>query len=617
MHRDQGARLPRRRRRGYAGLLALPLVVGCYTGRSGGGQASEGSDGSGGSVDESGADSTGAGEGTDVFACDPQRTPPSLPLRRLSKRQYMNAISDLVAFLLPEQAATIVDATATDFTRFPDDVPTGPLGDYGAYARLDQTVHQETVDATYFVATSIAAALTSTDDRMGVAVGDCATNDDAGDDDDCIDALIRRLGERALRRAIDDDDVAFYRAVAGAPPFEAADYADVIGMLLMAPELLYFVEHGDPDSSDVDPAPLLAYELASRLSFHFWQTIPDEQLLAAARDGTLATADGYAAQVDRLVGDPRTRDSIATFFAEWLKNGSLAELDSRVGTPVFDAFAGDFVPGPDLRERMFQEVTDMGLYYALDTPGTFEELFGSRLSFARTDDLAQLYGVSAWDGQGPPPSFADDERIGLLARAALVATGSANTRPIMKGVFIRKGLLCQDIPPPPPDAAANPPELSDAMTTREVVEQLTEQEGSQCAGCHATLINALGFATENFDALGRLRTTQVLYDPDTAEVVGEQPVDTTSIPRIDGDDETVSTGVGDLTTLMLDSGVPQACFVRQYHRFTFGRSEDVEADGCALAAMHQLVQDGQPIAAVLREVAMSDAFRQRSFAGGQ
>jgi hypothetical protein len=68
---------------------------------------------------------------------------------------------------------------------------------------------------------------------------------------------------------------------------------------------------------------------------------------------------------------------------------------------------------------------------------------------------------------------------------------------------------------------------------------------------------------------------------------------------------------------MIDSGAPQACFVRQYHRFTFGRAEDVVADGCALAAMHQLVEDGAPIEAVLREVAMTDAFRQRTFEGAQ
>ncbi|HWB76275.1 MAG TPA: DUF1592 domain-containing protein [Nannocystaceae bacterium] len=602
-----------RNRRRSCGL-ALCFVAGCYTGRSGDGQASGGGDASGGGTDESGgADTTGADEGTPFFACDPELTPPSLPLRRLSRHQYEHAITDLVAFMLPSEAAAIVDAHADAFAKFPPDV----VGDYGAYARLDQTVHQETVDATYAVATAIAGQLTASDERLATVVGACATNDDAADDDACLDDFIARLGERALRRAIVADDVAFYRDVAAAPPFEPADYADVIGMLLMAPELVYFVEHGAPESGEVDPAPLSSYELASRLSFHFWQTIPDDELFAAARDGSLATDEGYAAQLDRMVGDPRTRASVETFFAEWLKNGSLAELDSRLGTPVFDAFAGDFVPGPDLRERMFQEVTDLGLHYALDADGTFDEMFASRLSFARTDDLAQLYGVEVWNGEGTPPTFADEARVGLLSRAALVATGSANTRPIMKGVYIRKGLLCQEIPPPPDNAAANPPELSDSMTTREVVEQLTEQPGSQCAGCHATLINPLGFATENFDALGRVRDTQVLYDPDTAAIVDEKPIDTRSVPRLDGGDETVSTGVGDLTTMMLDSGAPQACFVRQYHRFTFGRAEDVVADGCALAAMHQRVVDGEPIAAVLREVAMSDAFRQRTFEGAQ
>lgn len=549
---------------------------------------------------------------TPGFTCDSAAVPATPPLRRLSRQQHRNAVGDLVSYLLPGDAPAIVANAAALFDAVPPDKREGPGGKFGAYTRLDQTVHQEYVDATYQIATFVGAELTASPSRLGAVAGDCATNPDAGDDDACLDDFIRRFGERALRRPVSDEDIAFYRAVAGAPPFDPPDYADVIGLLLTAPSMLYFVEHGTGDSAVV---PVTSYELAARLSFHFWQTTPDEELLAAARSGALATPEGYEAQLDRLVDDPRTRASIASFFSEWLYREDLEELDTRLGTPVFDAFIGDFVPGPELRERMFAEVTDMALYYTFDSGGTFSDLFTSTQSFARTDDLATLYGVPVWDGTSPPPELPDGSRVGLLTRAALLATGSANTRPIMKGVFLRKAILCDEIPPPPANANSKKPELSKTYSTRQVVEQVTEQPGTVCAGCHAGFINPLGFATENFDALGRSRKSQVLYDPETGEVVGEAPIDTSSVPMVTTGETAPSKGAADLSRLMVESGKPQACFARQYFRFTFGRAESIDTDGCALAALHGRMSEGESLRDVLRSVALIDAFRMRSFDG--
>ncbi|HTJ84615.1 MAG TPA: DUF1592 domain-containing protein, partial [Polyangiaceae bacterium] len=476
--------------------------------------------------------------------------------------------------------------------------------------RLDQAVQQEHVDATYAIAVAAGKAMTSTPARLGALAGACATDTDATNDDMCLDAFIRRFGERALRMAVTDDDVTFYRGPAGAAPFDAADYADVTALLMTAPQALYLVEHGDTsDSSDFTD--LGAYELASRLSYHFWQTMPDEELLDAARSGALLTEEGYAAQVNRVFEDPRAREAVAELFSNWLDNTTLEELDSRSGTPVFDAFAGDFTPGPDLREHMLAEVVDSATWYAFDGAGSFDDFFASDRSFARTEDLAAIYGVSVWDGASDPPAFQDDAHAGLITRAAYVATGSANTRPIMKGVFLRKALLCDDIAPPPPNAAANPPMLSETATTRQVVEQLTANQ--PCAGCHKLQINPLGFATENFDALGRVRTAQAVFDETTGAPSGSLPIDTTSVPHIDTGDDTPSTGARDVSRLMLESPKPHACFARQYFRFTFGRTEDLDTDGCVLADVKTSLDEGAPLAESLRAVAMSPAFRKRSF----
>jgi Protein of unknown function (DUF1588)/Protein of unknown function (DUF1592)/Protein of unknown function (DUF1585) len=542
------------------------------------------------------------------FVCDENIVQVTLPLRRLSHTQYVNAVSDLLRHVLPAEADAVIAELAPLFDQVPDDQRIGPEH-YARFSRLDQAVQQDHVDATYDVANAVGAAL-GVGPRLAEVFGSCAADADPSNDDICVDEFIRSFGERALRRAVTDDDVAFYRQPAGVAPFDAADYADVAALMLTSPWMLYVVEHG-PDGSDAEKVALGPYEIASRLSLHFWQTIPDEELLAAARSGELASDDGYRAQVERVFAHPRTKAALGAYFGEWLENTDLDDLDSRLGMPVFDAFIGDFTPGPDLRARMLQEVVDSALYYGYDAEGTLEDFYANNRSFAKTDDLASLYGAPVWDGSSEPPVMADAARTGLLTRAAFLATGSANTRPIMKGVFVRTALLCDEIPAPPANAAATPPDLSANLTTREVVEELTHQ--GSCAGCHQTVINALGFATENFDALGRVRSEQTFYDEATGAVVGSKPVDTVSEPRVESADDSISNGAADLTQLILDSPKPYACFTRQYFRFTFGRIEDLDADACALADVKQALDDGRPLTDVLRTIALSDQFRERTF----
>ncbi len=120
--------------------------------------------------------------------------------------------------------------------------------------------------------------------------------------------------------------------------------------------------------------------------------------------------------------------------------------------PDFDAFRGDFTPTSDTREHMLAEVQRMARYYSVDAPASFDTFFSSDRSFAENQDIADIYGVSVWSG-GEPPAL-PDERQGITTRALLLSSGSATTHPIMKGVFLRKAILCDEVPPPPGDAMA-------------------------------------------------------------------------------------------------------------------------------------------------------------------
>ncbi len=393
---------------------------------------------------------------------------------------------------------------------------------------------------------------------------------------------------------------------------DPAAYADVIGVLLNAPEFLYFVEHGAaavPNHASVYE--LSAYELAARLSYQLGQTLPDTELAATAANGTLLTPTVFQAQVARMIASPRAQTALHEFWEDWMRVTDVPALNAKVADPVFKAFAGDDLPGATLNQSMIDDVVGLVDYYTWEKPATVGSLITSELSFARAPELAKIYGVPVWDGVAAPPLFPVGQRPGLLTRALFLSTGSANTRPIMKGVFIRKNVLCDSIPPPPPGANAKPPELEPGLTTRETVEKITQQPGTVCGACHAAIINPLGFATEGFDSLGRFRTEQKLYDA-TGMPTGSKPVKTDGVPQVVlGDPEAVSTP-SELMALVQSSSKVEACLARNFFRYTYARWEDTTTDGCALEDARKALVNGK-ISDLLSAAALTPDFRRRNF----
>lgn len=548
-----------------------------------------------------------------MFACDERAGPEADRLRRLTMTQYRNTLRDLATWALgdPDEARAALGVAGVAGLPTDRRAPTA-REPHGSYRRLDQAIEQTHVDETYRVASGLAGALT-TPDRIGRLAGDCAIDSDRTNDEACLADFIRGFGARALRRPLDADDEAFYRAVYGSDPTaDPAAYADTITVMLSAPEFLFFVEHGDAEvATQPGTYALSPYELASRLSYHFWQTLPDDELWDAAADGSLLEPQVLEAQVERLLADPRARATMAEMFEDWLRLEELPLLDASNQDPVFAAFAGPDLPDPELRQQAIDEALDLLAYYTWTAPAGVEALLTSALSFARRQPLARLYGVDPWDGASPPAASLD-ERTGLLARLWFLASGSANTRPIKRGVFVRKYLLCDELAPPPASANAVAPPLRTDQTTRQVVEELTEHPDTVCASCHATLINPLGFAFESFDALGRVRFEQRLFGDGGVEL-GALPIDTTSVPQVILGDGRATAGHDELIGRMLESGKVEACLARQYFRFTFGRYEDLSRDGCALERLRSRLASSGQLRALIKEAALLPELRQRRF----
>lgn len=541
--------------------------------------------------------------------CDPSAKPPVDVLRRLTTTQYRTSVDAFVTNLLADPNAPSLIKDLPSLQNLPTDQrEKSPEDEHGSYRRLDQTLQAARTESVYLAGVEIGVALTR-GPNLEKVVGACATDGNAANDADCIDGFVRKIAPHLLRRPATDADVTFYRRVYGASTAQDADaYADVLGVMLNASEFLYFVEHGDKVVAGNVYA-LGPYELASRLAYQLWDGPPDTALWSAAADGSILSEAGYTAQVERMFADARTAKTIREFYRDWVKLEDLPALDLRNGDALFRNFAGDNVPTPTLRTEMIDDALGTLDYLTWNQRAGLGDLFRSQVNVNKGSELAKIYGMPAWSGSGAPPNFGA-ARPGLFTRALFLSTGSATTRPIMKGVFLRTAILCDTIGAPPASVKLTPPDLRPDMTTREVVEELTERPGTECAGCHQVSINGLGFPTEGFDALGRIRTKQKMFDAQGGPV-GEKAIRTEAVPRVALEDARPVSGPSELMDRLAESKKPAGCFARNYFRFTYGRWE-TKGDLCMIKRSAEALEKGT-IPDMLRSLVMDPAFKQRVF----
>ncbi|HEY0138434.1 MAG TPA: DUF1592 domain-containing protein, partial [Nannocystis sp.] len=365
--------------------------------------------------------------------------------------------------------------------------------------------------------------------------------------------------------------------------------------LLMGPDFMYRVELGVPVPGDSEVVRLTSWELASRLSYLLWQGPPDDVLLDAAEADALATPEQLAMQVDRMLADPRARDTVQDYFRQLLELDELAQF-SKAGAPASI--------GPLLRaetERFIDHVV-------WESEGTLRELLSASYTII-PKELAYLYNViltefpaDAVPGEAYLVQLDPTQRAGLLTHGSLMsilATPSAS-RPIARGKFVREKLLCAAVPPPPPGVNATPPPPDPSATTREQYEQHAEDPA--CNGCHSTF-DGLGFAFEHYSAIGQYRLQE-----------NGKPIDASgSVPDIDIGGP-FTDGV-ELALRLADHELTLRCTTKQMLRFGYGRVEGLK-DACTIddLAAQFTAADGD-IKSLLRALTTTEAFLYRR-AGG-
>ena len=317
----------------------------------------------------------------------------------------------------------------------------------------------------------------------------------------CAREILERLARRAYRRPVTDRDVdplfGFYERRRATDGFEAGVQL-ALQRLLTDPEFLFRVERDPIDAAPGAPYPVSDLTLASRLSFFLWSSIPDEALLDAAVRGELRDPGVLDGHVRRMLADPRSSALVENFAGQWLllRNIPAVTPDPNL-FPTFDE---------NLRAA-FRRESELFVAHVIREDRSLVDLLDADYTFVN-ERLAAHYGIPGVYGNRFRRVTLDRRRGGLLGHGGLLTVTSYpnRTSPVLRGKWVLENLLGTPPPPPPPDVPSFPERgRGDApASVRELMEM--HRESPACAGCHAPM-DPLGFALENFDAIGRWRTT--------------------------------------------------------------------------------------------------------------
>ena len=312
------------------------------------------------------------------------------------------------------------------------------------------------------------------------------------------------LARRAYRRPLTNDDVrtlvGFYRSARAQQDFDAGIRAG-IELILVSPDFLFRISRDPAGAAPGTAYALPDVELASRLSFFLWSSIPDDELLDTAIGGKLHEPAVLDRQVRRMLSDKRARTALVqNFFANWLqtRNVWLLTPDLNQKFPWFD---------DNLRVAFVKEM-ELFLDAQLKGDRSIVDLLTSDQTFLN-EQLARHYGVSGVYGSHfRPVTVSDENRFGLLGKAALLSVTSYATRtaPTIRGKYLLENILAAPPPAPPPNIPALEETGKDGKprSVREMLE--VHRKNPVCASCHARM-DPLGLSLENFDAIGQWRTT--------------------------------------------------------------------------------------------------------------
>jgi hypothetical protein len=428
-----------------------------------------------------------------AFDCTGGPHPGRVTLHRLNQAEYNNTIRDLVGIDCQPAGDFPSDDVGEGFDNIGDVLTLPPLLMERYLAAAEQIVDQALAD----------------ERARSRILGQSGPAEESDDKRAAFVRNIRAFAGRAYRRPVTEDELERLMDIAKFAHAEGAEHEEILKTVLQAvltsPHFLFRVEQ-DPPADDEDGIRALDdYELASRLSYFLWSSMPDDELFRLAAAGTLHEPAVLREQALRMLGDPKSRALIDNFVGQWLQLRDLARVNPDPELfPQFD---------DDLRRAMRRE-TELLFERVMREDRSVLELLAAEYTFVN-ERLARHYGIAGVTGDAFQQVDLPEGRRGLLTHAGILLLTSNPTRtsPVKRGKWILDNIL--DEPPPPPPAGVE--ELAEATEVLGSLRERLEEHRSNesCAVCHRRM-DPLGFGLENFDAIGAWREMDGRFEIDAS-----------------------------------------------------------------------------------------------------
>ena len=531
---------------------------------------------SGTSVDPSGG-GNGSGKGSPPSSA--VETPsPSTRFPRLSHEQWENTAQDLLRLSQASglAASFLQDATSGSFSNRATELRVGSELWQNYQLAAEKLAEQVTTDA----AALARIAVPGTGDPVAQGRNFIAT-----------------FGRRAFRRPLSDAEIApyaglFARGTELFPemPAFAGGVRLVVAAMLQSLNYLYRVEWSTQIAGNV--IPLNDWEIASRLSYALWNTMPDDDLFIAAQAGELTRADGLQKQLARMLADHRVQSMVGSFHHQLMDLDRYGDLTRS--TTLFPEFT------KDLPTSMVGEAEAFIQYVVFEQRAGLETLLTAPYTFVDAE-LARVYKMDGtFDSSFRRAPLDGAQRAGLLTQLGFLTLNAnqTDTDPIHRGVFINRRILCATLPAPPNNVPPLPPVMG-VMTMRQRITAHTGP-GTCGASCHGTIINPVGFAYEHYDALGRWRDTD-----------NGLPVDAKAEYQF-ADGAKTYDGAVDFARVIAAEPMAHRCYSSNWLEYLYGRAPaDLDApllNRLATASMSKTL----PVIDAIAQLVSSGAFLTRS-----
>jgi hypothetical protein len=519
---------------------------------------------------------SGGGAGGSSSGSSPAGAPEVgvMTIRRLNRTEYANTLHDLTG-------------TAIDYSsKFPpENLSFGfdNIGEALTVQPLNVELYEESADA---VLNELFARPTSDPYRTKVLSCDPTTGGRT-----CVVQMLMTFAQYAYRRPVAEAEVSGLVDI-------AQNYVATGGVLndglklafkgvLLSPHFLFRVEL-DPSPTSKEPHRVSAFELASRLSYYLWSTMPDQALLVDAQSGVLTQDAGLQAQIERMLSDPRAKALVSNFAGQWLNLRRTAQVlpDTTIYTDFDDELRASLKTESEL---FFNEL--------LQKARPASELLSGTFTYVNKR-LAAHYGMPAPSADGfQRVDLTGSPRVGFLTQASFLTITSNPTRtsPVKRGKWVLDQLLCSPPPPPPPGVDASQLNTG-SLSLRARLEQHRANE--PCKSCHAVM-DPIGLSFENFDGVGTYRT-QDQYGP--IDATGTLPTPTGDVSFL---------GASELVPILAKDARLAPCIAEKVLTYAVGRGFS-SADAKSLASVVAAADaSGKGLRGLFASVAVSEAFRSR------